>query len=57
LAARGARAAGGQAADHRISGREHAFSVEPMDRRLCFLVSPEAAPAISKAGLKPLSEP
>ena len=35
MAARGARAADGQAADHRVPGREHAFVPEPMDRRFC----------------------
>ena len=33
VAARGARAAAGEAADHRVPGREHAFGPEPMDRR------------------------
>lgn len=31
----GARANGGEAADHRISWFEHAFSHEWMDRRIC----------------------
>ena len=35
MAARGARAAAGEAADHRVPGRGHAFGLEPMDRRLC----------------------
>ena len=35
MAARGARAAGGQAADHRVPGRGHACGREPMDRRFC----------------------
>ena len=34
VAARGARAAGGEAADHRVPGREHAYGLEPMGRRL-----------------------
>ena len=35
VAARGARAAAGEAADHRVPGRDHAFGHEPMDRRFC----------------------
>ena len=35
VAARGARAAAGQAADHRVLGRGHAFGSEPMDCRFC----------------------
>ena len=38
-----ARAPGGQVADHRILGREHAFSVEPMDCRLCAAVAYRAS--------------
>jgi ABC transporter substrate binding protein len=33
MAALGARAAAGEAADHRLLGRSHAFSLEPLDRR------------------------
>ena len=35
MAARGAGAAAGKAADHRVLGREHGFGQEPMDRRFC----------------------
>src|SRR6516162_775385 len=35
LAARGARAAAGEAADHRILGLWHDLSLEPLDRRFC----------------------
>ena len=35
MAARGARAAAGEAADHRVLGRGHAFGREPMGRRFC----------------------
>ena len=35
VAARRARAAGGEAADHRVLGCEYAFRPEPMDRRFC----------------------
>ena len=34
VAARGARAAGGKAADHRVPGHRHAFIARPMVRRL-----------------------
>src|SRR5215510_15464144 len=33
VAARGASAAGGKAADHWVPGHDHAFSLEPMGRR------------------------
>ena len=35
VAAGGAGAAAGEAADHRVLGPEHAFGQEPMDRRFC----------------------
>src|SRR5215470_16755857 len=35
MATRGARAAAGKAADHRVPGHDHAFSLEPMGRRFC----------------------
>jgi hypothetical protein len=35
MAACGARAAGGEAADHRVSGRGHGFGLEAMGGRIC----------------------
>src|SRR6266404_1421460 len=35
VAARGARAAGREAADHRVLGRRHAVRLEPVGSRLC----------------------
>src|SRR5262252_7068920 len=35
VAARGARAASGKAADYRLHGRDHAFGREPTGRRFC----------------------
>ncbi len=35
MAARGARAAGREAADHRVLGRRHAVRLEPVGSRLC----------------------
>src|SRR5262245_6664053 len=39
MAARGACAAAGEAADHRVLGREHIFGAEPADFRLCAAVA------------------
>ena len=39
MAARGAGAAGGKAADHWVPGHDHAFSLEPMGRRFCATIA------------------
>src|SRR6516225_2563749 len=39
VAARGARAAGGEVADHRVPGLDHAHNPWPMGRRLCAAVA------------------